>query len=264
MAASSRGAIVIVNEIVPGDRSGGTNTSHTIVVSALTQLLNSVDRYADASDYEEAVLEGNVLGKDTTGARQRTLRYLRELYLLRPDSILFRSLRDLWTDDPAGKPLLAGLCALARDAAFRASAPAIFGTNPGDELTSTDFAEAVDGVFPDSYSEATLAKVGRNTFSSWEQTGHLEAIARTVKVRRRPACTPATTAYALLLGHLDGIRGAALFDTIWVQVLDFPRSHLFEMATVASQRSLIDFRNSGGIIDVGFTELLRPMEGQLI
>ncbi len=60
------------------------------------------------------------------------------------------------------------------------------------------------------------------------------------------------------------MRGAALFDTVWAAVLDQPRSHLFDFATVASQRSLIDFRHSGGVTEVGFTELLRPMEGQLL
>jgi hypothetical protein len=255
---------VIVNEVVPGNRSGGTNTSHTIVVPALTQLLNTVDRHADAPAYEIAVLEHNLLGKDTNGARQRTLRYLRELYLLRPDSILFRALRDLWTDDAAGQPLLAGLCALARDSVFRASAPAIFKTSPGDEVTSSNLADAVDSVFPDIYNESTLAKIGRNTSSSWEQTGHLEALARTEKVRRRPVCTPSTVAYALMLGHLESVRGAALFETFWAQVLDHPRSHLIDLATIASQRSLIDFRHSGGVTDVGFSELLRPMEGQLL
>lgn len=255
---------MIADEIVPGDRSGGTNTSHTIILPALLQLLSSVDRGADASAYEQAVLERNVLGKETSGSRQRTLRYLRELYLLRPDSVLFRALRDLWNDDSAGRPLLAGLCALARDAVFRASASAIFESNPGDEVKSTDLALAVDKVFPTAYSESTLAKIGRNAFSSWEQTGHLEARARTEKVRRRPVCTPSTTAYALLLGHLEGVRGAALFDTVWTRALDQPRSHLIELATVAAQRSLVDFRHSGGVTDVGFNELLRPIEGQLL
>ena len=41
--------------------------------------------------------------------------------------------------------------------------------------------------------------------------------------------------------------------------MDHPRHHLFEIAAVAAQRSLIDFRHSGGVTDVGFTELLRPM-----
>ncbi len=254
----------MLDEVVVGDQSGGATTSHTIVVPALQQLLRVAGVHARATDYGHAVLENNVLGKDTVESRRRTLRYLRELYLLRPDALLFRALCDLWNDDPTGQPLLAGLCALARDSVFRASATAIFVSEPGDEVTSVDLSEAVSRTFPNSYSDATLGKIGRNTSSSWEQTGHLEAIARTTKVRTRAVCTASTTAYALLLGHLEGVEGAALFDTIWARALDRPRAHLLDLAVVASKRSLIDFRRSGGITEVKFSELLRPMEGRLL
>jgi hypothetical protein len=132
-----------VGEIASAQRSGGANTSHTIVVPALQQLLKAVPGDATREEYERAVLVNNVLGKDTAGARKRTFRYLKELYLLRPDSILFRAVRDLWADDPSGQPLLAGLCALARDTVFRASAGAIFETDPGDTLTNASLADAV-------------------------------------------------------------------------------------------------------------------------
>jgi hypothetical protein len=265
--AAGKGSATVMGEaeIVPGDKSGGATTSHTIVVPALTHLLAAVDPRGEAAAYEHAVLEDNVLGKETSGARHRTLRYLRELYLLRSDSVLFRSLRDLWPDDPDGQPLLAGLCALARDPVFRSTSSAVLAAEPGDELLSADLAEAAGTVFPSAYSAATLAKIGRNTLASWQQVGHLEvAAARTGKVRRRPTCTPATTAYALLLGQLQGVRGAALFDTLWARVLDRPREHLVDLAIVASQRSLIEFRHSGGVTEVRFAELLRPMEGQLL
>jgi hypothetical protein len=178
--------------------------------------------------------------------------------------LLFRALGDLWNDDPAGQPLLAGLCALARDPVFRASAQPIFDSEPGDEVTSADLAESVSKSFPESYREATLAKIGRNTFSSWEQTGHLEAVARSTKVRRRAVCTPSATAFALFLGHLEGFAGAPLFHTVWARALDQSRANLVDLAAVASQRSLIDFRHSGGITEVKFTELLRPIEGHLL
>lgn len=264
MASHTDGEPVTEHEIAPGEQSGGATTSHTIVVPALQQLLDSAGVHAAPADYERAVLVDNVLGKDTVESRRRTLRYLRELYLLRRDAVLFRSLCDLWTDDPTGQPLLAGLCALARDPVFRASGSAIFSSEPGDEVTSVDLGEAVSKWFPASYSEATIGKIGRNTSSSWEQTGHLEAVARTTKVRRRAICTASTTAYALLLGHLEGVEGAALFDTVWSRALDRPRAHLLDLAVLASQRSLIDFRHSGGITEVKFSELLRPMEGQLL
>jgi hypothetical protein len=255
---------VTATDIVGGQHSGGATTSHTIVVPALQLLLSRVGTVSSAESYERAVLEDNVLAKETIESRRRTLRYLRELYLLRGDSLLFRALGDLWNDDPAGQPLLAGLCALARDPVFRASTQPIFASEPGDEVTSAELAQAVADAFPESYSDATLAKIGRNTFSSWEQTGHLEAVARTRKVRRRAVCTASTTAFALFLGHLSRSAGELLFDTVWARALDQPRTHLIDLAVVASQRSLIDFRHSGGITEVKFTELLRPIEGHLL
>jgi hypothetical protein len=156
------------------------------------------------------------------------------------------------------------IAAIAREWNIRDALARAIVQEAWDEITSADLAQAVEKVFPAAYSDTTLAKVGRNTFSSWEQTGHLRAVARTEKIRARPTCTPATVAFALLLGHLEGVRGAALFDTVWARAVDHPRSHLIELAILASQRSLIDFRHSGGVTDVGFTELLRPMEGQLL
>lgn len=251
-------------EIVPGERSGGPNTSHTIVTSALAALLNQVPPEAQLVDYERAALEGNVLGKGTDGARRRTFRYLKELYLLRPDSILFRALRDLWLDDAEGQPLLACLCALARDAVFRASSTAITASAPGDTLTSHDLAVPVGEHFPGTYNERTLAKIGRNVFSSWEQTGHLTEGLGATKVRTQATCRPANVAYALMLGYLQGARGEALFETQWVQVLDQTKSHLFDLAVSASQRGLLEFRRAGGVVEVSFHQLLRPLEGQLL
>lgn len=248
-------------EIVPGDVSGGTNTSHTIVVTALAAVLDAVPADAAAAAYEEAALDANVLSKDTDGARKRTFRYLRELYLLRPDSLLFRALRDLWPLDPDARPLLAGLCALARDPVFRASSMAITRTRPGDTLTSADLAMVVGEQFPDSYGDGTLAKVGRNASSSWKQTGHLtDAHRAATKIRTRATCRPADVAYALLLGHLTGASGQGMFDTLWARMLDQPPSHLLDLATTAAQQGMLELRHAGGVIEVGFRELLRPFE----
>lgn len=247
-------------EIVPGNVSGGTNTSHTIVVGALAALLDAVPADAPRTAYEQAAVEANVLGKATEGSRRRTYRYLRELYLLRGDSLLFRALHDLWPVDEAAQPMLAGLCALARDAVFRASSPAITCTSPGNTLTSSDLANAVREQFPDSYGAATLAKIGRNTFSSWEQTGHLAHAGRATKARIRVTCRPVNVAYALLLGHVEGVRGRALFDTLWTRVLDESPSHLFDLAAAASQQGMLELRQAGDVVEVGFRELLRPFD----
>ena len=245
-------------EIVPGDVSGGANTSHTILIGALATLLDALPSGASESDYMRSALEENVLGKQTHEARRRTYRYLKELYLLRPDALLFRALRDLWSDDEEARPLLAGLCALARDPVFRASSRAIIRSRPGGVLTSGMLAEMVGESFPLSYRESTLATIGRNLFSSWEQTGHLAKGRPPLKVRSAATCTPANLAYALLLGHLEGARGQALFETLWAKVLDASTAQLFDLAFVASQHGLLELRRAGGVTEVGFHELLRP------
>jgi hypothetical protein len=247
-------------EISPGEVSGGTNTSHTIAVGALGTLLDSVPAKASADSYRHAVLDANVLGKATDGARWRTYRYLRELYLLDPGSLLFRALRDLWPADPSSLPLLAGLCALARDAVFLASGAAIMDSPPGKVLRAADLAAAVEARFPGNYGAGTLAKIGRNTFSSWEQTGHLAPGRPGSKVRTQPPCGPAPVAYALLLGQLEGVRGRALFETRWAQALDRPASQLLDLAATASRQRMLELRSAGGIVEVGFRELLRPIE----
>ena len=255
---------LVCDEIVSGEVSGGATTSHTIVVEALTTVLAVVPADASFDEYAAAVTEENVLGKATQGARKRTFRYLCELYVLRRDSALFRALRDLWSDDIEAQPLLAGLCAIARDPLFRATAPTILDFMVGDEVTPGALEEAVEAQFPGNYNDGTRAKIGRNTASSWEQTGHLESHGRTPKCRQRAICRPSNLAYALMLGHLQGLRGEMLFDSLWVRLLDQPRGNLFDVATTASQRGLIEFRRSGGVTEVGFRELLRPVEGRLL
>jgi hypothetical protein len=252
------------SEIVPGDVSGGTNTSQTILIDALAALLEAVAVGSERREYESAAIDGNVLGKQTLGSRRRTFRHLRELYLLRPDSILFRAMRDLWPDDSEARPLLAGLCALARDAVFRASSDVILRAAPGDPVAAGDLAGAVGDHFPTSYGGGTLAKIGRNCFSSWHQMGHLGAASKATRLRKRVACRQTNVAYALLLGHLQGIRGEPLFETVWAKMLDQPKSQLFDLAHGGSQRGLIEFRRAGGVIEVGFRELLRSVDREAL
>lgn len=212
-----------------------------------------------------AVLDGNVLGLDTDSGRSWRFQTLRRLYFLRPDSILFRALRDLWPDEAEARPLLAGLCAMATDTAFRATADLIVRRSPGEELNAGDFAEVIEARYPEAYAESTKRTLARNAAGSWEQTSHLSSLqgkTRT-RLRIRAICRPADVAYAFLLGHLEGARGEGLFDTLWAKVLDVPRSHLPDLAFAASQRGMLEFRSAGGVTEVSFRELLRDVEGQL-
>lgn len=247
-------------EIVDGSVSGGPSTSQTIMVASLQHLLEAVPASAQPDEYRFAVMEENILGKQTMRAREWAFRQLRRFYGLDPDILLFRSLRDLWSDDPVGQPLLAVLCALARDPVLRSTAKVILDSEPGVSVDPTDFRAAIGEAFPGAYGDKTLRTAAGNVASSWHQAGHLHKQNRTEKIRSRATATPADLAYALLLGHLQGHRGQALFETLWARVLDQLQSRLTDLGVTASQRGLIEFKNAGGVVEVGFSVLLRPMD----
>lgn len=247
-------------EIVPGDVPGGPSTSQTIMVASLRRLLSLVPVDAPPDAYRFAVMKENVLAKDTTSGREWAFRQLRRFYSLDRNSLLFRALRDVWEHDPAGQALLASLCAIARDPVLRASAAVILTTEPGAFVGASDFEAAIETAFPGAYKENTRRTTAKKIASSWAQSGHLYAERPTRKVRVRVHPTPAAVAYALLLGHLQGARGQALFSTLWAQVLDQPKSHLFDLAATASQHGILEFRNAGGVVDVTFHHLLRPFD----
>jgi len=245
-------------DIVDGRRPGGANTSHTIAIELLKRLLAAVPLEAPREAYLRAAIEANVLGRATVEGRRRAVRYLRELYLLDPSRILFRALRDLWDEDPEAQAQLAGLCAFARDSVFRASAPAVLDAPPGELVNSADLTASVQKAFPDTYNQATAAKIGRNAASSWTQTGHLEG--RVTKLRQILEARPASTAYALLLGHLQGGRGQAAFNTSWTGFLDLSPFEAESQADRAGQRGYLELKNAGGVVEVGFRHLLRPID----
>lgn len=255
------GALHAVRLGMMSDReSGGTHTSRTILLQELRDLLGAVSSGADPAEYRDAVIEQNVLGKKTLSSRQRTHRYLRELYALDPDVLLFRALRHLWDEDVDAQPLLAMLSSLARDPSLRATASAVLPEAPGTPVTTLDLQEALINRYPGNYSPAVANKVGRNAASSWTQSGHL--VGHVGKVRAHATCRPPAVAYALLLGHLEGAVGEGLFDTFWARVLDAPLGTLHEQAFTASQRGWIDFRHGGGVTDVGFSFLCREPIGE--
>lgn len=246
--------------LVSDRESGGTHTSRTILLQELRGLLGAVPSRADPAEYRNAVIEQNVLGKKTLSSRQRTHRYLRELYALAPTILLFRVLRDLWDVDVEAQPLLAILCALARDPSLRATSTAVLQEAPGTPVAALDLQEALMNRYPGNYSAAVANKVGRNAASSWTQSGHL--VGHIGKTRAHATCRPPAVAYALLLGHLEGAVGESLFDTVWARVLDAPLGVLHEQAFTASQRGWIDFRHGGGVTDVCFSFLCREPIGE--
>ncbi len=243
-----------------GFRSGerGTHASRSIMLADLEQLLAATPAGASSDAYRAAILEENALGKGTASTRLWSWKKLRELYGLDPRLTVFRCFRQIWEVDSAGRPLLAVLCACARDPLLRTSAAVVLQTPIGSPVSSGDFAQAMAQAAPDRFSPKTLQSIGRNLLSSWTQSGYLTQ--GKIRKRAHPVLSPEAAVYALVLGRLAGARGQLLFSTFWTALLDVPTETLYELAAAASQRGRIDLRRVGSVVDVGFPRLLTPEE----
>lgn len=231
-----------------------THASRTMMLSELSLLLEAVPPGGSSDDYKRAILDENVLLKTAAANRKKTLRHLRELYTLDEHDVLFGVLRQLWDYDPPSRPLLALLMAVTRDGLLRATVSVVVETPEGDPVDAGMLSEAVGEAFPERLTEAVRDKVGRNTASSWTQSGHLKGRAK--KVRVRVHTSAGAVVYALLLGHLDGVRGLPLYDTMWSRLLDSSANELDALAFSASQRGWMEYRRMGEVAEFGFSKLL--------
>ncbi len=231
-----------------------THASRTMMFSELSLLLEAVPPRGSFDDYKRAIIDENVLLKTAAANRRKTLRHLRELYALDERNVLFGVMRQLWDYDPPSRPLLALLMAVTRDGLLRATAPTVMETPEGAPVDASMLAEGVGATFPDRLTESVRDKVGRNTASSWTQSGHLKG--RVKKVRVQAPVSAGAVVYALLLGHLNGIRGLPLYDTVWARLLDASGNELDALAFSASQRGWMEYRRMGEVAEFGFSRLL--------
>jgi hypothetical protein len=229
-----------------------------MMLAELRDLLDAVPIDAAKTVYRGAIMDENVLGKRTIATRRESYERLGWFYALDPKVALFRILRFFWERDKEGRPVLAFLCASARDPLLRMTANTVLQTPLGETLSNTAMEEAIALGAPGRFNAATQVKIARNAAASWSHAGYLRG--RQKKLRVRPTITPATVAYALVLGYLAGASGQMLLTTLWVRLLDTPKEQLMSLAAAASARGWIAYRQSGQVIEIRFPDLLTPEE----
>ncbi|MGO7170097.1 hypothetical protein AB9F47_23935 [Rhizobium leguminosarum] len=234
-----------------GDK--GTHTSRTIMFDELQQVLAAAPADAKRQDYAQAIIDGNCLSKPTASTRRLTNQRLGELYALDPTVPAFRVLRRLWDLQVEGRCLLALLISIARDPLLAATAPSIVFLPINSEFGRESMKSALQAVVGGRLSASTLDKVCRNAASSWAQSGHLEG--RTFKRRRPVNASPIVVAFALYLSHAAGFRGAEIFLSAWLRVLDCDPSRARHLSLEAKRIGLIDLRMSGEVVEMNLSRL---------
>jgi hypothetical protein len=242
-----------------GDKSA--HTSRTIMLKELSILLRARPIESSRSAYVTAIIEENCLGKHTLSTRRLTLQRMSELYALDPLVSIFRLLRLFWDSEERAQAQIALLAALARDPLLRATASVVLAMQPSEEIARQRFTDAVRDAVGQRLNDDIIDKVVRNTASSWTQSGHL--VGRSRKKRAEIDPSPASTAFALVLGYLIGTRGQNLFETLFTRVLDCGANELTLLAIDAKRRGFLDIKSGGGMTDISFDCILNEQEKRL-
>jgi hypothetical protein len=168
-------------------RGGGPHQSKTMMLAELTTLLAS----GGTDEPRDAIVRDNLLGKPSIRAREAALYRLRQLYGVGAGSPIGALLHRLWYRDPTG-PMLALLCALARDPPLRDGAAAVLDARVGERVRWPAIAAAFEARYAGRLGEQTAKSLAQHAASSWTQAGFLEGTLRKERVRANPTPTAAS------------------------------------------------------------------------
>ena len=223
---------------------GGPHQSKTMMLGDLT-IVSAGGRWDDSP---ERILCDNTLGKPSMRAREVALYQLRKLYGLNVAPPICRVLHALWGRDPASRPMLAMLCALARDPSLRGSADVVLDARLGEQVRSPALASVFQARNPGRLNERMSQSLARNSASSWTQAGFLAGAIR--KERVRATATPVAAAYAALLGGCCGFGGQRLIGSRWMAVIDRPIEERLALLRQAAGMGLVRVRQAGDVLEV--------------
>src|SRR2546430_10179467 len=136
----------------------GAHSSRTMMLAELRLLLAACQQSASLEEYRSAIIDENVLLKQTVATRKATFRWLQEFYALDRKILLFRALRDLWDDDTQAQPLLALLSTVARDPLIKSTTERILAIPVGETVTREMLMDVFNVSFSYRYSPQPLKR----------------------------------------------------------------------------------------------------------
>lgn len=246
-----------------GFSNGGAISSRTAMSDELRKLLASLPLDADASAYQKAVLDDNILEKSTASNREKTLKFLRSLYALDPRICLFREMRRLSRFAAEDAPLMFGLLAMAREPILQACLDMVLQVRVGDTLDRKAFEDWIRAHAPGRYSEAMYVSFSHNLYASFFQFGYLGASIGKARTRVRPSSGIASATFAAFLDWLSGMNGVALLQAPYSRALDLPTDEHLALILAAGRQGLMKVAYSGGVLELAFPGFLRDGEQRI-
>ncbi len=229
-----------------------------MMLDELQQILG-VSGLHEAAAVQDAILIRNILSKPTGTARKLVLSRLNTLYGIKTPLPVQSAMLQLWTHHAAGHPMLALLCALAREPLLRDTAGVVLNAPRGSAVRWPDLAASLAARHSGRYSQKMLKSLAQNCASSWTQAGHLKG--KVAKRRSLAEPTAQAAAYAALLGSLAGFGGPALLASPWMRVLDRPEAELLSLLRRAEAAGLLQLRAGGGVIQLNVRRQLAQVLG---
>jgi hypothetical protein len=236
----------------------GGHMARSMMLGELNLLLASTEKYASKSEYREAIVDKNTLGKPTFSSREKTYRHLVELFTLDSHLALFQTLRKFALIDPSSLPLLALACAYCRDAQLRSSFELIERLRPGEMLPRDRMERHLEAEFPGRFSAAMKKSLAQNVNTTWTVAGHL--VGKAVKKRSAPRPLVAATTYAMFVGYLAGLRGEILISSVFARLVGADPSVVVVHLSTAARNGWVRFRNAGGVSEIDFSNALANLE----
>ncbi len=236
----------------------GTHAARTMMLDDMRLLLAQTPASASRTDYAQAVVVDNVLGKATKSARQLALRHLSALYSLDTANPIFRALRRIWPCEQAAQPILALAVALARDPLLRGAQHFVSTQAVGTHVQRAEIEAFLEQNYPQRFTPASLKSFAQNLAGTWTASGLLNGHRR--KIRSLPTRTPESLVLLLFLGYLEGRTGQRLFSSTWTDLLGCTTEEAEALAQAASHRGLLIFMSAGGVTEVRFPGYLTADE----
>jgi hypothetical protein len=234
----------------------GAHSARSMMIEELKLLLFSRDESASKTDYEDDIINFNILHKPTEKSRKLTFRHLVDLYGLDTQIPLFKMFRKWWELNEDTQAILALQLAVARDPLLRASTEVILQLEPGEHLPRELMEAFLAKDDPERFSAASLKSFSQNINGTWTQAVYLTGKAK--KYREIPTVSYVNVAYALFLGHCHGLSGQRLFDSFWCRMLGQDKDRLYELAHRASLRGMINFKQASEVVEVTFPRIELP------